>query len=161
MGRAVERPRVLLLPGWFSDGSRKAADLRALGYDVVCPRLSDWSFDRAVRAARAAHDAVRPDVVVGASRGGAAALALGVGTPLVLLAPAWRWWGVRPRVAAPAAVVLHARHDRLVPFADSVNLCDSNPGVRLVAVGDDHRLNDPAARVGLRPAVRRVLRAGA
>jgi pimeloyl-ACP methyl ester carboxylesterase len=144
------RPRVLFLPGWFSRGRTKSAVIRSWGYEVATPKLPDWSFRCAVRQAQQVFDAVQPDVVVGSSRGGAVAMALRTeGTPLVLLAPAWRRFQVRPMVRGQA-VIIHSQDDRLVPFADSEELCHRNPGVRLVAAGEGHRLTCHAGRKALR-----------
>lgn len=140
-----ESGKVLFLHGVSSDGGRKTAYIRSLGYDVLTPRLSDWSFRRAARAAQDAFDEFQPDVVVGSSRGGAVALSLGAGqTPLVLLAPAWRWCGVEP-VVRSRAVVLHSPNDRTVSVSDSRELCRRNPHTLLIEVGSDHRLNDEEA----------------
>jgi hypothetical protein len=45
----------------------------------------------------------------------------------------------------PGTVILHARADDVVPFADSEELVHSSglPASALVEVGDDHRLADP------------------
>lgn len=77
-------------------------------------------------------------------------------TPLVLISPAWWAWRVRPQVRTKA-VVIHSPDDSVVPFSDSERLCKLNPGVRLVAAGRDHRMNDPEARAALREAVDRFL----
>jgi predicted alpha/beta hydrolase family esterase len=149
--RFAEPPKkVLFLHGMSSTGSRKTWFLRSLGFGVRTPRLSDWSLRSAVRAARAACDEFGPDVIVGSSRGGAVALAMArPDVPVVLLAPAWRFCGVPPRVSAPQAVVIHSPSDRWVRFDDSRELRRRNPHVRLIAAGDGHRLNDPAARAAL------------
>ena len=137
--------KVLFLHGLSSDGGRKTAFIQSLGFDVLTPRLSDWSFRGAVLTAQHAFDEFRPDVVVGSSRGGAVALSMAAGhTPLVLLAPAWRWCGVGP-VVRSRAVVLHSPNDALVPVSDSRELCRRNPTARLIEVGVDHRLNDVEA----------------
>jgi len=151
LSRFADTPKkALFLHGMSSTGSRKTWFLRSLGFDVLTPRMSDWSLRSAVRTARAACDEFEPDVIVGSSRGGAVAMALvPSGVPLVLLAPAWRWCGVPPRVSAPQAVVIHSPSDRWVRLDDSVELCRQNPHVRLIAAGDGHRLNDPAARAVL------------
>lgn len=142
--------KVLFLHGLSSDGGRKTAYLRFLGYDVLTPRLSDWSFRTAVRTAQDAYDKFQPNVIVGSSRGGAVGMALARSdVPLVLLAPAWRFCGVPPRVSAPQAVVIHSSNDRWVSFDDSRELRRRNPHIRLIAAGDGHRLNDPAARAAL------------
>jgi hypothetical protein len=76
-------------------------------------------FRDAVEAAQQGFDACRPDVVVGASMGGAVAMNLVSGdTPQVLIAPAWKACHVlrfgRARRVKPATVVLHGDEDRTV-----------------------------------------------
>jgi hypothetical protein len=148
--------RVLFLHGWSSDGGRKAAFLHSLGYDVVTPRLSDWSLTTAVKTAQRAFDEFHPDVIVGSSRGGAVAMNLDSGeTPMILLAPAWRRWGKSTSVRRNC-VVIHSVHDEFVPYEDSVELCGKS-GARLIGAGEDHRLNDPQARNALANAFCLVL----
>lgn len=145
--------RVLFLHGWSSDGGTKTAFMRSLGYDVMTPRLSDWFFSKAVRQAQAAYDNFKPDVVVGSSRGGSVAMNMDSGdTPLILLAPAWKRWG-RARTVKKNCVVIHSPHDEIVPFEDSVELCDKS-GATLIAAGEDHRLNCWEGRRALREALR-------
>lgn len=69
-------------------------------------------------------------------------------TPLILLAPAWRWYGVKPELGNKA-IVIHSRFDRLVPISDSLKLCRRNPGSQLVEAGEGHRLNDLEAQRAL------------
>lgn len=142
--------KVLFLHGWASDGATKTSFLWSLGYAVRTPKLSDWSFDAALRTAQQACDEYRPDVIVGSSRGGAVAMAMQrPETPLVLLAPAWRLCGVSPTISAIDAVVIHSPADRWIPIRDSTKLCMLNPFLRLVQAGRDHRLNDAEARAAL------------
>jgi len=137
--------KVLFLHGLSSDGGRKTAYLRFLGYGVLTPRLSDWSFRRAVRSAQDAYDEFQPDVIVGSSRGGAVAMALARSdVPLVLLAPAWRWCGVEPLIQARTTII-HSPSDKLVSISDSRELCRRNATARLIEVGTNHRLNDEEA----------------
>ena len=149
----------MLLPGWSSSGSVKRAFLTFLGYDVLTPRLSDWWFRRAVTQAQAAFDAFRPDVIVGSSRGGAVAMNMNSGgTPLVLLAPAWKRWGKATSVKNPSrSIVVHSRHDDVVAFEDSIELCLNSPGLSIIPGGEDHRLNDSQARKALARALWLVL----
>lgn len=144
--------KVLLLPGWSSDGGKKSETMGAWGYDVLTPRLSDWFFSWAVAQAQAAYDEFQPDVIVGSSRGGAVAMNMhSGGTPLILLAPAWRRWG-KARSVKKNCVVIHSPFDEYVPFSDSVELCEVS-GVRLIAAGVDHRLNCWEGRMALREAL--------
>jgi hypothetical protein len=145
------RKKVLFLHGWSSDGARKTAFLRFLGYDVMTPRLSDWSFKKAVAQAQAAYDWLLPDAIVGSSRGAAVAMNMDSGnTPLVLLAPAWKRWGKATTVKNPCgSVIVHSPTDKVVSFADTIELCLNAPGLSVIPAGQDHRLNDPQARKAL------------
>ena len=146
--------KVLFLHGWSSGGSTKSAFMQSLGYEVMTPSLSDWFFWRAVRQGQAGYDEFRPDVIVGSSRGGGVAMNMNSGeTPLVLLAPAWRRWG-RAKSVKKNAVVIHSPHDEVVPFKDSVELCEAS-GV-LIAAGMDHRLNCWEGRKALEEALRMI-----
>jgi hypothetical protein len=150
---APAEKRVLFLHGLSSDGGKKTAFLRSLGYNVTTPRLSDWSFARAVRQAQAAYDFVCPDMIVGSSRGAAVAMALDSGgSSLVLLAPAWKRWGTATAVK-PNTIIVHASDDKVVPFEDSVELCLNSPGASIIPAGQDHRLNDTQARKALERAL--------
>lgn len=138
--------KILFLHGWHSVvGGVKPLYLRQHGHEVANPALDDDSFGGALATAQAEFDRFQPEVVVGSSRGGAVALNLRSGaTPLVLLCPAWRRWG-DARTAKPGTVLLHSRHDDVVPFADSEELVRNSglPAGALIEVGTDHRLADP------------------
>lgn len=153
--------KILFLHGWRSvPGGVKPSYLAGHGHDVINPALSDEDFADAVRVAQRAFDRHRPAVVVGASRGGAVALNLAAGdTPLVLLCPAWRRWGTATTAKA-GTVILHARADDVVPFADSEELVRASglTGSALVEVGSDHRLADPTALAAMLRACERVVR---
>ncbi len=102
-------------------------------------------FAEAVRIAQAEYDKHQPDVVIVSSRCGAVAMNLKFGdTPLVLLCPAWKKFGMVKKVK-PGTVILHSRGDDVIPFADSEELLRNSdlPSLCLVAVGNDHRLADP------------------
>ena len=132
--------------------------MRSLGYDVTTPRLSDWSFNRAVAQAQAVCDQLQPNVVVGSSRGGAVAMNMDSGeTPLVLLAPAWRRWGKADGVNK-RGFVIHSPHDETVPYDDSVRLWVNSRGLALIAAGADHRLNDAEAQQALAFALEQATR---
>ena len=146
------RPKALVLSGWMTKTSSKAAFVRGLGFEVACPRLPSWRLGAAMRQARDAHERLQSDVIIGASRGGAIALAIPDDRPLILLAPAWRYFGVRPRPDAEG-VVIHSPRDRLVPLRHSRELCRRCPGLRLVIAGAEHKLNCPAGRSALAAAL--------
>jgi len=150
---------VLFLHGWQSTpGGVKPTFLKSNLHEVVNPALPDDDFDAALRIAQAEFNRYRPDVVVGSSRGGAVAMNINSGnTPLVLLCPAWKRWGTA-RVVKPGTVILHSQADEVIPFADSRELL-RNSGLselRLVAVGQEHRLADPQSLKKMLTAVERA-----
>jgi hypothetical protein len=138
--------KILFLNGWrAAPGGVKPTLLARQGHEVVTPKLDDDDFDESVRIAQAEFDALRPDLVVGLSRGGGVALNIDTrAARLVVLCPSWKRWGVA-RTAKPGTVILHARADDVVPFTDSEELVRASglPDSALVAVGVDHWLNDP------------------
>ena len=138
--------RILFLHGWQSSpGGLKPTHLLSHGHEVINPPLDDDDFQAAMDTAQATLHAHRPQVIVGSSRGGAVAMNLHTGDiPLVLLCPAWRHWGQADRVK-PGTLILHAREDETIPFADSQELLARSglPDHCLIEVGRDHRLADP------------------
>ncbi len=139
-----------------SPSGRKATALRDAGHHVEAPPLPKGDFEASVRIARQASEQHRPDVVVGSSRGGAVAMRLAdaLPAPLVLLAPAWRRFGVEPTVRRDTRV-LHGIKDDVVPLQDSIELESRNglPPEHLVPINDDHRLGSPLALEALLHAV--------
>lgn len=137
--------KILFLHGWKSVvGGVKPTYLQQHGHEVSNPKLDDDDFEMAVLAAQAALELQRPDVIVGASRGGAVAMHLRSGSvPLVLLCPAWKRYGGLKRLKR-AAMVLHSREDEVIPFAESEELLVKSrlPVDALFEVGMDHRLAD-------------------
>lgn len=138
--------RILFLHGWHSVvGGVKPTFLKDAGHEVLNPALDDDDFEAAVRTAQAEFDQHRPDVIVGASRGGAVAINMNSkDTPLVLLCPAWRNWGTVTTIK-PNTIILHSRKDDVIPFSDSEELVAQSglPPETLIEVGSDHRLADP------------------
>jgi GNAT superfamily N-acetyltransferase len=138
--------KILFLHGWNSvPGGIKPTYLAEHGHTVINPKLSDDDFAEAVRVAQAEFDKHQPQVVVGSSRGGAVALNIDSGAArLVLLCPAWRNWGTATAAKA-GTVILHARRDDVIAFADSESLLQNSrlPRSALIEVGSDHRLADP------------------
>ena len=140
--------KILFLHGWHSiPGGVKPVFLKESGHTVFNPALPDDDFEEAVRIAQEEFDTHQPDVVVGSSRGGAVAMNLRrVLVRLVLLCPAWRWFG-SVRIVKPGTVILHCRTDSVVPFRDSEELLRNSglPRDALTETGFDHRLADPAS----------------
>lgn len=134
---------ILFLHGWESSpGGKKPQYLQAQGYTVLNPALPADSFEETLRLAQAAFDEGSPDVVVGSSRGGAAAMNLSIGdTPLLLICPAWKNWGEAKAVKS-GTVIVHSPEDEVVPFGHSRELVEGSPGARLVELGSDHRMAD-------------------
>lgn len=153
-----EKRKVLLLRGWFSSGSTKSLYLHQLGFKVFTPRLSDFSFQRAVEEANEAYEFVQPDLILGMSRGGAVALNIkNQNTPTILLAPAWRSFGRVSEITNPKTIVIHSPKDTMVSYEDSVDLIKSSQHGHLITAGHDHRLNDRDAREALEEAITQFL----
>jgi hypothetical protein len=138
--------KILFLHGWQSvPGGAKPTYLVQKGHEVINPKLPDEDFAEAIRIAQTEFDSHQPAVVVGSSRGGAAAMNLRAGdTRLILLCPAWKKYGSAGTVK-PGTVILHSRTDDVVPFADSEELVRNSrlESTALIEVGSDHRLADP------------------
>lgn len=140
--------KILFLHGGNSlPESDKPSYLSHQGAEVIRPTLDDGDFDVALKQAQEFFDRHQPDVIVGASRGGALALNLrATETPRVLLCPAWKKWG-QQRTLTPNTCILHARLDDIIPFEDSEELLLRSHASedRLIEVGVDHGLDDEAS----------------
>ncbi len=151
--------KILFLHGWTSvPGGKKPTYLKDHGHEIINPALDDDDFEAAVRTAQSDYDQHKPDVVVGSSRGGAVAMNIDSnGTPLVLLCPAWRNWGLATTIKSNT-IILHSRQDDVIPFADSVELINSSglPAEALIEVGEDHRLADEEPLKAMLAASERV-----
>ena len=149
--------RILFLHGLESKpGGSKVAHLSSLGYEILNPLLSADDFNDSLNVAQKELKK-HPDIIVGSSRGGALALALrDHDLPLVLIAPAWRRFGVSTDVGA-GTVILHSEHDDIVPFEDTQELFRKNTGLEVIACGNSHRMNDKDAMHHLADAVERLI----
>ena len=145
--------KVLFLHGLESKpGGSKAKFLEANGLEVLNPALPRESFEESLRIAQEVIDEQRPDVVVGSSRGGAVAMGVNTcGAPVVLIAPAWKRFLNEQQISAwdircepQDTIVLHSRKDDLVLYEDSEAL-NSEWGVKVIEVGDGHRMSDDDA----------------
>lgn len=151
--------KILFLHGWQSTpGGLKPTYLKGHGHYVLNPALPHDDFNAAVRIAQAECDRGKPDVVVGSSRGGAVAMNIKIDAPLILLCPAWKWWGTATTVK-PGTVILHSKIDDVIPFADSQKLLRNSglPKSALIAVGHEHRLADPESLANMLEAVERIM----
>jgi hypothetical protein len=151
--------KILYLHGWQSmPGGVKPSFIASHGHDLIEPVLPHDDFEGAVGIAQSELDAHYPDLVVGSSRGGAIAMNLSAGSiPLVLLCPAWKRWG-RATSVKPGTLILHARTDEVIPYADSLELLQNSglPDSALITVGTEHRLADPESLRAIVAAVERV-----
>jgi len=144
--------KVLMLHGLESAPGGAKSDFLALkGCVMVNPSLPKESWELSLAIAQEALDREKPDLIVGASRGGALALNIHArGTRLVLIAPAWKRFGTANK-APRDTIILHSDHDDVVPFSDSRELAECSalgPG-QLVRVGLDHRMKDAEALFAL------------
>tara|TARA_E500000331_G_scaffold129739_1_gene126867 strand:+ start:370 stop:825 length:456 start_codon:yes stop_codon:yes gene_type:complete len=133
--------KVLFLHGLESQpGGRKSTFLKENGHVVSNPALPKEPFSIAVKIAQDVINYEKPDVVVGSSRGGAVAMAVdSKDCELVLIAPAWKKYGVSKDLKP--ATILHSESDSVVPFADTQELFRSNHGLTVISCEDDHRMS--------------------
>jgi predicted alpha/beta hydrolase family esterase len=81
-----------------------------------------------------------PNILVGSSRGGAIVAQVRVKVRKLLIAPAWKKFGVMPYLTK-GDIILHSKKDDLVPYEDSMLLANLF-GCELIECGDDHRMSD-------------------
>ena len=143
--------KVLFLHGLESrPGGSKAIYLQDKGHEVLNPALPKSSFPESVEIAQREVDEEQPDVIVGSALGGAVAMAVNPrGARLVLVAPAWKNYGVTPSVPADT-IVLHSTADDIIPYEDSQQIKGASA---VVPVGADHRMFDEEALVAIGRAV--------
>ena len=143
--------KVLFLHGLESKpGGSKAVYLEDMGYEVLNPALPKSSWSEAVSIAQQVIDDEKPDVIVGSSRGGAIAMAVNPhGARLVLVAPAWKNYGVPPTVPSDT-IVIHSPADDIIPLEDSREIEGASA---VVPVGADHRMFDQEALTAIGRAV--------
>ena len=134
--------KVLFLHGLESQpGGRKATFLKESGHEVSNPALPKEPFKIAVKIAEDVINYEKPDVVVGSSRGGAVAMAANTKScKVILIAPAWKRFGVSKTVE-PGTIILHSETDDVVPFEDTQELFRSNTGLQVISCEDNHRMS--------------------
>lgn len=136
--------KIVYLHGLHSSPmSYKRKVLEDMGHTVFAPHLPANDWKGSVSLARNTIDSVRPDVVVGSSRGGAVAMATEPNCPVVLIAPAYAKYCPEAQLSTNA-VILHSVSDEIIPYSDSVRLARGNEQ-RLHTTGHDHRMNDQEA----------------
>jgi len=133
--------RIVYLHGRMSSpNTKKCQFLRENGHEVYAPKLISHDWGQSVTAAHEILEKVKPDLVIGSSRGGAVAMATNTTVPMVLICPAWGkyapWSTCRGN-----STILHAKGDRIVKYSDSELLAHAS-GAKLVEIGKDHRMND-------------------
>lgn len=129
--------------------------IAGLGYRLEAPLLPDLDFSAAVAVADQAIDRVRPQVIVGYSRGaGVAMMAQDRTTPRLLIAPALHWVA-DDRGFDGRLVILHSATDDGLPLEQvrtHLERCRL-AAATLRVVGDDHTMIDPPALAALRAAL--------
>jgi hypothetical protein len=143
--------KVLFLHGLESKpGGSKAVYLSDKGHEVLNPALPRSSFPESVAIAQQVVDEESPDVIVGSSRGGAVAMSVDPhGARLVLVAPAWKNYGVSSTVPSDT-IVIHSPADDIVPFEDSREIKGASA---VIPIGADHRMFDQEALTAIGRAV--------
>lgn len=138
--------RVLFCHGKEGNPSgTKASAIKEEFYDgtVVAPKLtnsySETDFVRDLVVVEALTNGA--DVLIGSSRGGALVCQADTDVPKIMIAPAWKKFSALPMLTKDD-VILHSKHDDLVPFEDSERLAKLF-GCKLIECGNDHRMSDP------------------
>jgi len=137
--------KILFLHGLESKpGGSKPRFLEKHGYIVLNPSLPKSSFEESVEISQDMIRKESPDLIVGSSRGGAVAMACDRGPiGLVLMAPAWKRFGVNKDIIGDGSI-LHCGDDKIVNYDDSVQLSSHND-MNLIKCGACHRMNDSDA----------------
>ena len=94
------------------------------------------------------------DVLVGSSRGGALVCQAATDVPKIMIAPAWKKFSVLPMLTEND-VILHSKHDDLVPFEDSERLAKLF-GCKLIECGNDHRMSDPDTLALIKETIKEI-----
>ena len=145
--------KILFLHGLESKpGGTKARKLEEAGHEVLNPALPKHSLEESITIAQLLVDYESPDIIVGSSRGGAVATAINSeGSRLILIAPAWKLYGVTPR-ANSSTTVLHCPTDDIVPYEHTKELAEKT-GAKIIECGECHRMSDKGALKALLEAV--------
>lgn len=148
--------KILFLHGLFGQNSSKPAFLQSLGHKVLSPNLNDWSFSQSLEIAQNYFDEFRPDIVVGSSRGGALAMNINShDVPLILLAPAWPYFGNADKTKNNS-IIIHSEFDLMVPISFSEQLANKSD-CELIVTGQSHRLNCLDAMKAIKSSINKVV----
>jgi hypothetical protein len=126
-----------------TDADIIAQHMSQAGHTLTSPAL-DQDFTQAIQLTQGEFNQSHSDIIVAAGYGGAIALHLDTNdTPLILLAPAWKKFGA-PQQLPSKTLILHSRHDQIVPIGDSQELVSLYhlPPETLIEVGNHHALTD-------------------
>lgn len=144
--------KVLFLHGLWGQNSSKPSFIKSLGFDVESPILSDWDFFKSIEVAQKSFNDYRPDIVIGSSRGGAVAMNIDtLDVPLVLLAPAWPYFGSENKCKSNS-VIIHSKNDEIISIEDSIDLA-KRCNCKLIMAGENHRLNCIEAKEAIKTAL--------
>ena len=148
--------KILFLHGMFGQNSSKPIFIQSLGYEVFFPILEDWNFLNSVKTAQHFFDTIKPDLVVGSSRGGAVAMNIdSKEIPLVLLAPAWPFFG-KETSTKKNSTIIHSEKDKLINIDHSIQLSKVSD-CQLIIAGEDHRLNCDKGKEAIKLAIKNHL----
>ena len=139
----MEKKRVLFLHGLEGrpDGT-KPTYLKNQGLHVVAVPLTRYDLKESIKTANWAIKTMKPDIIVGSSRGGGIAAHIkGHGARKILIAPAHKAFGLKPRELNETTTILHCPDDDLVPYRYSEELVEKF-GCKLIACGENHRMSD-------------------
>lgn len=144
--------KVLFLHGLFGSNSSKPYFIKSWGFEVFNPILDDWNFKKAVQTSQEIYDKIRPDLIVGSSRGGAIAINMNSGsTPLILLAPAWPYFGNKD-MTKENSTIIHSQNDKMISIKHSIKLAEKS-NCKLIIAGQDHRLNCQEGQKALKESI--------
>ncbi len=140
----MKKKRVLFLHGLEGkpDGT-KPTYLKNKGLHVVAVPLTKYDLEASLETANWAVKTMKPDIIVGSSRGGALATHIdGRGARKILIAPAYKAFGLKPFTDLDeSTTILHCPEDDMVPYKFSEELVEKF-GCKLIACGEGHRMSD-------------------
>lgn len=137
--------KVHLIHGLEGSPNGNKARFLAEHFDLTCPSMDTSDFNACVELHAALIKKESPKVLVGSSFGGAVACALiarGDWTgATVLLASAWKKYGVAVNLGNVPTLVVHGVGDTVIPVGNSRELTKAGSNVILAEVDDGHRLH--------------------